>query len=105
MYVWDWVPVGYNASVECSVVSTGPPTAVPVGHEMEGGQPWSLNASGCTVLQHDIELGLGCGQVIRGKTAWAAGYWWARCCTNVVDGVVPDLSMYPRRFDQPREFL
>jgi hypothetical protein len=37
LYVWDWVPVRYSKGVECSVVSTGPPTAVLLGHETEGG--------------------------------------------------------------------
>ena len=71
LYVWDLVPVRYSAGVECLVVSTRPPTAV-LGHEMEGGQPWSLIMPGCTVLQHGVELGLGCGQAVRGKTARVA---------------------------------
>jgi hypothetical protein len=32
MYVWDWVPVGDSASVESSVISTGSPTPVLLGH-------------------------------------------------------------------------
>ena len=32
IYVREWVPVGYGASIECSIVSAGPPTAVLLGH-------------------------------------------------------------------------
>jgi hypothetical protein len=32
LYVWDWVPVRDGASVESSVISTGSPTAVLLGH-------------------------------------------------------------------------
>jgi len=37
LYMWNWVPVWNGASVECSVVATGPPTAVFLGHDLEGG--------------------------------------------------------------------
>jgi hypothetical protein len=74
LYVWDWVPVGNGASIKSSVVSTESPAAVLFGHEMEGGQPWALGASGCTIPQHDVESGLGHSQTVRSKEAWAAGY-------------------------------
>jgi len=50
MYVGNWVPVWNGASIEFSVVSTGPPTIVFLGHEVEGGRPWSFGTSGCPVL-------------------------------------------------------
>jgi hypothetical protein len=37
LYVWDSVSVGDSASVQDSVISTGPPTAILLEHEMEGG--------------------------------------------------------------------
>jgi ribosomal protein S14 len=35
MYVWKWVSVGDGANVQGSIISTGPPTAVLLRHEME----------------------------------------------------------------------
>jgi hypothetical protein len=64
LYVWDWIPVRDGPSVKGSVVSTGPPTAVLLWHEMEGGRPWALGASGSAVPQHGVELGLGNGQAV-----------------------------------------
>ena len=72
---------------------------------MEGGRPWALGASGCAVLQHSVELGLGHDQAVRIKAAWAAGYWRDRCCVDVMRGVVPHLAMAPIRFRQIRKFL
>ena len=86
LYMWDWIPVRDGASIQGLVGSTGPPTAVLLGHEMEGGRPWALGVSGCAVLQHGVELGLGYGQAFRIKAAWAAGHWRARCCANVLCG-------------------
>ena len=37
LYMWNWVPVRNGASVECSVVATGPSTDILLGNEMEGG--------------------------------------------------------------------
>jgi hypothetical protein len=105
LYMWDWIPVSDGVSVQSLVVSTGPPTAVLLGHEMEGGRPQSLGASGCAVQQHGVELGLGHGQAFRIKAAWAAGYWRAGCCANVVRGVVPHLAMAAGWFRQLREFF
>jgi hypothetical protein len=51
LYLWDWIPVRNRASVQGSLVSAGSPTAVLLGHELEGGRQWALGASGCTVLQ------------------------------------------------------
>ena len=81
MNVRDWIPLMDGASVQGSVISTGPPTAVLLGHEMESGRPCALGASGCAVLQYGVELGLGHGQAVRFKPAWAAGYWWVGPCT------------------------
>jgi hypothetical protein len=92
LYVWDWVYVRDGASVKGSVVSTGPPTAVLLGHEMEGGRPWTHGSSGCTVLQHGVQLGLARGQVVRIKAAWAAGYWRAGRCADVMCGVARDVT-------------
>ena len=64
LYVWDWIPVRDGPSVKGSVVSTGPPTAVLLWHEMEGGRPWALGVSGSAVPQHGVELGLGNGQAV-----------------------------------------
>jgi hypothetical protein len=50
LYMWDQIPVRDGVSVQSSVISTGPPTAVLLGHEMEGGRPWTLGVSGCAVL-------------------------------------------------------
>ena len=105
MYMWDWIPVRDGASVQGSVVSTGPPTAVLLGHEVEGGRAWAIGASGCAILQHGVELGLGHGQAFGMKVAWAAGYWRAGCCANVMLGVVPHLAIAPCWFRQLREFL
>jgi hypothetical protein len=49
LYVRDWIPVRDGASVESSVISTGSPTAVLLGHQTEGRQPWALGTSGCTI--------------------------------------------------------
>ena len=99
------MPVRDGASVQGLVVSTGPPTAVLLGHEMESGQPLALGTSGYTVLQHSIELGLGHGQAVRIKAAWVVGYWWAGRCTYVMCGAVLHLAMAPCRFCQLRKFL
>jgi len=72
---------------------------------MEGGRPWALGASGCAVLQHGVELGLGHGQAVRIKAARAAGYWRAGCCVDMMRGVVPHLAMAPSRFRQIRKIL
>ena len=72
---------------------------------MESGRPWALGASGCTVLQHGVELGLGHGQTVWGKATRAAGYRRAGCCPDVVCSVVPHLAVAPRWFRQPREFF
>jgi hypothetical protein len=37
LHAWDSVPVGDSASVKGSVISTRPPTAILIEHEMEGG--------------------------------------------------------------------
>jgi hypothetical protein len=58
LYVLDWIPVRNGPRVKGSIVSTGPPTAVPFRHEMEGGRPRALGAFGCAVPQHGVELGL-----------------------------------------------
>jgi len=84
LYVWNWKPVRDGASVQGSVVSTGPPTAVLLWHEMEGGQPWAFGASRGAVPQHGVELGLGDGHAVWCQTAWAAGYRRAGCCTDVM---------------------
>jgi len=73
LYVWDWIPVRNGPSVKGSIVSTGPPTAV-LRHEMEGGRPRALGASGGAVPQHGVELGHGDGQAVWCQAAWAAGY-------------------------------
>jgi hypothetical protein len=60
LYVWDWITVRDGPSVNGSVFSTGPPTAV-LRHEMELGLQWVLGASGSAFPQHGVELGLGVG--------------------------------------------
>ena len=60
-YMWHWVPVRNGASFECSVVSTGSPNAVLLGHEMEGERPRSLGASGCNIPQQGVEFSLDYG--------------------------------------------
>ena len=82
-----------------------PPTTLLLWHEMGGGRPWTFGASGCTAPQHGVELGLGHGQAVRIKAAWAAGYWRAGRCLDVMCGVKPHLVMAPCRFRQLREFL
>jgi len=57
LYVWHCIPVRNGASVKGSVVSAGPPTAV-LRHEMEGGRPWALGASGSSVSHRGVEPGL-----------------------------------------------
>jgi len=37
LYVWNWISVGDNASVQGSVISTPSPTTILLEHEMEGG--------------------------------------------------------------------
>jgi len=64
LYVWDWIPVRDGTSDKSSVVSTGPRNALFLRHEMEGGRPWALVASGSAVPQHGVELGLGDGQAV-----------------------------------------
>ena len=105
LYVWYWIPVWDGASVQGSVVSTGPPTAVLLWHEMEGGRPWAFGASGGAILQHGVELGLGNSQTVWCQVAWAAGYRWAGCGADVMCCVVPDLVVASCWFGQPREFL
>ena len=105
MYVWNWVPVRNGASIECSVVATGSPTAVLLGHEMEGRRPQALGTLGCTVPQHGVEFGLGHGQAVWGKAAWTAGYRRAGCCPDVLCCVVTYSAMVPSWSCQPREFL
>ena len=105
LYVWDWVPVRDGASFKGSVVSTGPPAAVLLGHEIEGRRPWALGTSGSAVPQHGIKLGLGDSQAVWGQAAWMAGYRWARCCADVMRCIVPDLPMAPCWFCQSRELL
>jgi hypothetical protein len=104
LYVCDWVPVRNGANIQGSVISAGPTTAV-LGHEVEGGRPWALGASGCTVLQHGVDLGLGDGQTFRVKAAGAAGYWRPGRCSNVMRRVVPHLAMAPCGLHQFRESL
>ena len=67
LYVWDRIPVWNGASVQGSVVSTGPLTAVLLGYEMEGGRPWAIGASGSAIPQHGVELSLGDGQTVWGR--------------------------------------
>jgi hypothetical protein len=95
LYVWDRIPVWDGASVQSSIISAGPPTVVLLGDEMEGGRPWTLDTSGCAVLQHGVELGFGHCQAVRIKTAWAAGYWWAGRCAYVMLGAVSHLAVAP----------
>jgi len=95
LYVWDWIPVRNGASIKGSVVSTGPPTAVLLQHEMEGGRPWTLGASGSAIPQHGVELALGDGQAVWCQAAWAAGYRWAGCCADVMHCVVLELAVAP----------
>ena len=54
LYVWCWIPVWDGASVQGSVVSTGPATAVLLRHEMEGGRQWAFGASGGAFPQHGV---------------------------------------------------
>jgi len=103
--VRDWIPVRDGASVQGSVVSTGPPTAVLLGYEMESGEPWALGASGSAVLQHGVELGLGHSQAVRNKAAWATGYWRPGGCAYVMCGAVAHFAMAPSWFCQPWNFL
>ena len=103
--VWDWIPVRDGPSVTGSIVSTGPPTAVLLRHEMEGGRPRALGAFDGAVPQHGVELGLGDGQAVWCQAAWAAGYRWAGCCADVMRCVVLDFAMAPSWLGQPREFL
>jgi len=72
---------------------------------MEGGRPWALGASGCTVLQHGVELGLDHGQAIWGKAARTAGCRRAGCCPDLVCSAVPHLTIVTCWFCQPRKFL
>ena len=104
LYVWDWIPVRGGPSFKGSVVFTVPPTAV-LRHEVEGGRPRALGASGSAVPQHGVELGLGDGQAVWCQAAWAAGYRWAGCCADVMCCVVLDLAVAPCWLGQPREFL
>ena len=53
LYVWNWLPVRNGASIECSLVAIGSPTAV-LGHEMEGRRPRYLGASGCSFPQRSM---------------------------------------------------
>ena len=96
LYVWDWVSVRDCASDLGSVISTKSPTAVLLGHEMEGGGPWALGTSGCTVPHHGVKLGLGQSRAVRSKVAWASGYWRAGCCAVEVCGAtVAAMCMFP----------
>jgi hypothetical protein len=78
-----------SASVGCSVVDTGSPTAL-LRHEMEGGRSWSLGVPGCTIPQHDVKLSLGHGQAVWDKAARTTGYRLAECvvlyCDVIRDG-------------------
>lgn len=58
--------------------------------------------SGCTVLQHGVELHLGQSQAVRAKVVWAAGYWRAGCYADVMCGVVPHLAVTPVGFVSSR---
>jgi hypothetical protein len=104
LYVWDWIPVRNGPSVKGSIVSTGPPTAV-LRHEMEGGRPRALGASGGAAPQHGVRLGFGDGQAFWCQAAWAADYRSDRCCADVMRCVVLDLAVAPCWLGQPREFL
>jgi hypothetical protein len=104
LYVWDWLSVRNSASVHGSVYYTRPPTAV-LGHEMEDGRLWSFGTSGCTFLQHGVELVDGQSQAVRNKAACVANYCRARCCVDVICGDVPNLKLYPYCFSQLRQFL
>ena len=45
LYVWDWIPVQNVPSFKCSIVPTGPPTAVLLRYEMEGARTRALGSS------------------------------------------------------------
>jgi len=99
LYVWDWVSTRDCASDLVSIISTKSPIAVLLGLEMDGGRPWALDTSSCTVPQHGIELGLGHSQAVRSSVAWATGYWRAECCADVVSGVaVADMWVFPHTY-------
>ena len=68
-------------------ISIKSPTAVLLGHEMEGGRPWALGTCGCTLPQHAVELVLGQSQEIKGEVAWVPVYWRSGSCAVVVCGV------------------
>jgi hypothetical protein len=54
LYVWDRIPVRVGASVQSSIISAMPPNAVLLGHEVDGGRPWTFGASGSDVLNHGV---------------------------------------------------
>jgi hypothetical protein len=93
--VWDLIHVRDGASVQSSIISAGSSTVVLLVHEMEGGRPWTLGASGCAFLQYGFELAFGHCQAVRIKTAWAAVYRWAGRCTYVMFGAVAHLAVAP----------
>jgi hypothetical protein len=104
LYVWDRLPFRNSASVKGSVVSARPPNTVLFRYEMQGGRPCAFGASGCAVLQHGVKLSLGHDQAFRNKAAWAAVYWMAGCCSNVVSGVL-QFGMSACRLCQLWKFL
>jgi hypothetical protein len=44
VYVWDWIFVRDVPRVKVSIVSTGPPTAVLLRHELLGGRPRAIGS-------------------------------------------------------------
>jgi hypothetical protein len=62
-------------------------------------------ASGCTVVQHGVELSLGHGKTVWDEAARAPGCRRAGCCPDVMCSFVPHLATAACWFRQPREFL
>jgi len=60
---------------------------------------------GCTLPQHGAQFRLGHSQAVKSKAEWAAGYWRAGCCSDVVRGVVPHVAIHPIWYGQLQELL
>ena len=85
-----------STCVQGSVISIHLPMVALLGQEMEGRWPWSLvDVLCCAISQHGIELSHGHCQTVRSKAAWAAGHWGSRCCVDMVNGVLLNLTVDP----------
>jgi hypothetical protein len=93
--VADGITVGDSACIEGSVISTRPPTAAFLGHEVKSRWPWSLSTSCCSTSQHGVEFCLGESKGVGRNAAEAAGYRWAGCSPDVMCSVVLNLSVGP----------